>query len=253
MKMKTVSLLAGVSVPLILAGSASGAFVGLKAEKKFVDPAHIIADAANIPGVTSLLVVNVYATFTPGDAAAAVIGVGGSAALGIPLQINTRDGTFFQHIFGNPFTSPGAAFFPIGPSLRYDSFVTIGRKFFSAAAPDETGIIGFDVGGWTDTRLTGSDEVSWFLAGFPPQGNAGQGGQNPPDQVLVGQFTVVNPGPNAGVFGTMFVNFQHTNAAGVVEILTIPVSFDNQIPAPGALALLGTAGLLGCRRRRRRS
>ena len=29
------------------------------------------------------------------------------------------------------------------------------------------------------------------------------------------------------------------------------VSFDHQIPTPGALALLGTAGLLGLRRRRR--
>ena len=129
MKMKTVSLLAGASVPLIVAGSASAAFAGLKAEKKFVDPAHIIADAANIPGVTSLLVVNVYAYFTPGDAAAAVIAVGGSAALGIPLQINTRGGIFFQHIFQTADgRSPQPGFFPIAPTLRYDSFITIGRK-----------------------------------------------------------------------------------------------------------------------------
>ncbi|MCH8006724.1 MAG: hypothetical protein IH888_10925, partial [Planctomycetes bacterium] len=97
MKMKTVSLLAGASVPLIFAASASGEFVGLKAVTKFVDPADIAADVFLVgTGITSLLVVNVYAEFTPGDAAA-VIGAGGSAALGIPLQINTRDGTFFQH------------------------------------------------------------------------------------------------------------------------------------------------------------
>ncbi len=247
-----MSLLASVSVPLILAGPASGAFTGLKAEKKFVDPAHIIADAANIPGVTSLLVVNVYANFTPGAAAAAVIGVGGSAALGIPLQINTRDGTFFQHIFQNASgTAPGAAFFPLAPSLRYDSFVTVGAKTGSdpVFGANQTQVIGLDT--WTDTRLTGSPEVSWFLAGFPPQGNPGQGPVNPPDKVLIGQYSVVNPGPTGGVFGSMFVNFRHTNAAGVVEVITLPAAFDNQVPAPGTLALLGVVGLMSGRRRRR--
>ena len=68
--------------------------MGLTTAKKPVDPADIAADVFIPPGVTSLLVVNVYANFTPGDAAAAVIAVGGSGALGIPLQINTRDGTF---------------------------------------------------------------------------------------------------------------------------------------------------------------
>ncbi len=254
MKMKILSLLAGVSVPLILAGPASGAFIGIKTEKKFVDPAHIIADAANIPGVTSLLVVNVYANFTPGDAAAAIIGVGGSLALGIPLQINTKESIFFQHVFQTAGgKSPNPAFFPLAPTLRYDSFITIGRKEAStpAGVADATQVIGLD--SWTDTRLTGSDEVSWFLAGFPVQGDAGGGPDNPPDKVLIGQYTVVNPGVTGGVVGTMFVNFRHTNAAGVVEILTVKGAFDNQIPAPGALALLGTAGLLGCRRRRRRS
>ncbi len=72
MKMKTVSLLAGVAVPLILVGSSSGAFLGLKTVKKPVDPADIAADVF-IAGVTSLLVVNVYAEFTPGDAAASVL------------------------------------------------------------------------------------------------------------------------------------------------------------------------------------
>ncbi len=256
MKMKTVSLLAGVAVPLVLAGPASGAFVGLKAVKKPVDPADIPLDVFS-PGTTALLVVNVYANFTPGDAAAAIIGVGGSAALGIPLVINTRDGTFFQHVQGKANgLSPAQGLVNIAGFnlLRHDSFVTIGRKLDNdpVFGVDQTQIIGLD--SWTDTRLTGSPEVSWFLAGFPTQGNAGGGPDNPPDKVLIGQYTVRNPtSPNAGVLGSLFVNFQHTNAAGVVEILTVQATFDNQAPAPGALALLGTAGLLGCRRRRRRS
>ncbi len=250
MKMKTVSLLAGVAVPLILAGSASSALIGVKTFKKIVDPADILADN-NIPGVTSLLVVNVYAVFTPGDAAASVIGVGGSAALGIPLQVSTRDGIFFQHPIGGGLPAPLAPSatligLPGFLALKHDSFVTIGRK---NNAGDVTQIIGMDT--WTDTRLTGSPEVRWFVAGFPAQASPGLA-DNPPDMVLIGQFTVANPGPTGGVIGEMFVNARHTNAMGVVEEITIMGTFANQLPAPGTLALLGVAGLMGTRRRRRR-
>ena len=140
--------------------------------------------------------------------------------------------------------------------MKHDSFITIGRKL------DNDPVFGADVTGtqdildWTDTRFSNgpnSFESTWFLAGFPAQGDAGGGPDNPPDQVLIAQFTVANPGDNGGVFGEMFVNVRHTNAEGVVETLSVRGVFDNQIPAPGALALLGTAGLLGCRRRRHRS
>ena len=253
MKMKTVSLLAGASVPLILAGAASGEVLGLTTVKKFVDPADIAADT-NIPGITSLMVVNVYTTFTPGDAAANVIAAGGSVALGILLQVNTRDGTFFQHPFGRPnHLSPSAALgdVPGFNALKYDSFVTIGRKLDDDPidGADETIIIGGPLD-WTETLLTGV-EVEWEVVGFPPQGDPGSAPDNPPDQVLISQFTVANPGPNGGVFGQMFVFGFHTNAAGVVETYTITGVFDNQIPAPGTLALLGVAGLMGSRRRRK--
>ncbi len=231
MRMKIVSLLAGASVPLILAGSASGAFLGLKTAKKFVDPADIAADT-NIPGIFNLLVANVYAAFTPGDAAAAVISVGGSAALGIPLQINTKDGTFFQHPLGNAaHLSPSAALAntPGFNTLKHDSFVTIGRKLDDdpVDGPDQTQVIGLD--SWTCRQLTGSDEVKWFLAGFPAQGAPGQGADNPPDEVLIAQFTVANFGPFGFVSGQMFVNGIHTNVAGVVEEFTIVALFDNGI------------------------
>ena len=97
-----MSLLASVSVPLILAGSASGEVLGLTTVKKFVNPADIAADI-NLGGlITSLLVVNVYVEFSPGDANAGVLGVGGSAAFGILLEINARDGTFSSTPSGNP-------------------------------------------------------------------------------------------------------------------------------------------------------
>ncbi len=260
MRMKTVSLLAGVSVPLILASTASGAFIGLKWFHKFVDPADIAADT-NIPGVTSLLVTNVYATFTTGDAAGEVVGVGGSAALGILLEINTRDGTFFQHPFGaGNYRSPSAALasLPGFNSVKHDSFVTIGRKLDDDPidGADQTQIFCLDT--WTDTQLTGSNEVDWFTFGRTAQSFPGQGPDNQPDQVLIGQYTVANPGPNGGVFGSMFVNFFHTNAAGFVEQITITGIFDTHLPggvcigdidangaveAPDLLTLLSVWGL----------
>lgn len=262
MKMKTVSLLAGVCVPLILGGPASGAFLGLKVVFKAVDPADIAADT-NIPGIFNLLVANVYAAFTPGDAAAAVISVGGSAALGIPLQINTNDGTFFQHPLGNAaHLSPSAALAntPGFNTLKHDSFVTIGRKLDDDPidGPDQTQVIGLD--SWTCTQLTGSDEVKWFLAGFPAQGAPGQGADNPPDQVLIGQITIANFGPNAFFFGQMFVNGIHTNVAGVVEEFTIVGIFatghshicdgdldgDGVVGVPDLLVLLAAWGTSPC-------
>ncbi len=117
-------------------------------------------------------------------------------------------------------TSPSAALanVPGFNTLKYDSFVTIGRKL------DDDPLHGVDVtqvvllDPWTDTRFTGGTEPAWFITGFPPQGQPGA-----PDKVLIGQFTVANPGPNADVFVQMFVDGIHTNAGGVVERFQIPV------------------------------
>ncbi len=138
--------------------------------------------------------------------------------------------------------------------------VTIGRKSDDDPidGPDQTQVIGLD--SWICTQLTGSDEVKWFLAGFPAQGAPGQGADNPPDQVLIGQFTVANPGPNAFVFGQMFVNGRHTNVAGVVEEFTIVGIFatghthicdgdldgDGQVAVPDLLTLLAAWGTNPC-------
>ncbi len=252
-KLNCCVAVAGASMLLILAGSASGEIVGLKTVEKFVDPADIAADTT-ISGITSLLVFSVYAEFTPGDAAASVLAAGGSATLGMPLEVNVVDGTFFQHPLENgTHLSPSAALVnvPGFNTLRHDSFVTIGRKLDDDPinGGDQTQIIGLD--SWTSTQLTGSSEVSWFVAGFPPQGDPGSAPDNPPNQVFIAQFTVANPGPNANVFGTMFVNARHTNANGVVEqfflaavvgppaVCPADLDGDGVVAVPDLLALLG--------------
>ncbi len=102
--------------------------------------------------------VNVYAEFTPGDAADQALAVGGSAALGIALQVNSRDGTFFQHPFGASRQLSASAFLADMPgfnTLRHDSFVTIGRKLDDdpVFGADQTQIIGLDPNGWTGASL----------------------------------------------------------------------------------------------------
>ncbi len=72
--------------------------------------------------------------------------------------------------------------------------------------------------------------MAWFVFGFPPQGDPGSAPDNPPDEVLVAQFTVANPGPNSDVFGTMFVNARHTNGQGVVEEVFLAVVIDPPPP-----------------------
>ena len=169
-KLNCCVAVAGASVPLILAGSTSGTLLGLKTVERFVDPAEIAADN-NIPGITSLLVVNVYAEFTPGDAAATVLAVGGSAILGIPLEVNVVDGTFFQHPLGNTaHFSPSAALAntPGFNTLKHDSFVTIGRKLDDDPIDgvDQTQIIGLN--SWTSTLLTKEWSSTAFGSRRPP-------------------------------------------------------------------------------------
>jgi MYXO-CTERM domain-containing protein len=62
-------------------------------------------------------------------------------------------------------------------------------------------------------------------------------------RVLIGQFTV---GDDDHVFGT--INMQGKNADGS-NWSAIGVNFDT-LPAPGALALLGLAGIAARRRRK---
>ena len=101
------------------------------------------------------------------------------------------------------------------------------------------------MGLWTDTRLQLNDGA-WFVNPIDSQGRVGND-DNGPNTVLIGQFSIAaGAGPNAGVFGTLRVDGKNVGVAFATML-----SFDTQLPGPGSLALLGSAGLLGCRRRRR--
>ncbi len=226
MKMKTLSVLAGVGAPLVLTAQASAGFLGIKVVSK--------------PNAFGLLACNVYAEFDrPGqDFMEAVAGTPNA-----PLLVQVLGGgTFYNHAFGGN-TAPNAALIAVFPSLAFDSFVTIGAKVTSPAFPDAT-VQSVGLPQIAGTTFATSTE-GWAVTPLDPQGdpfNSDYGGPGN-GQILIGQFTTTL-GFNS-IAGTFLVQYVSNGVFGQSV-----VSFFH-VPTPGALALLGTAGLIGTRRRRR--
>ena len=131
------------------------------------------------------------------------------------------------------------------PSLAFDSFVTIGVKQLGGK------------GGQPEDQL-------WLLPGWPgfgastlllvnagysitpnnPQGNPFDPVNSFPGdgRVLIGQFSTADGG---AIRGTMGLSYRSNSVA----IDTFETFF--HVPGPGALAMMGMAGLIGTRRRRR--
>ena len=131
MKAKTLLVLAGVTAPLILTGSVSAGFVGIKVVQKLDGQA------------AGLFVCNVYAVFDrPDDEMSAVAGTPNN-----PLNIFVKQGKFYQNPLGSSFTAPLQELLPADPLLQFDTFVTIGVK--------------------SDVFADTSDDV-FVSAGFPP-------------------------------------------------------------------------------------
>jgi len=210
--MKVLSLTAGVS-SLILAGAVSADFQGLSYDV-----------SSNDQGTT----VQVYVEVEAGDQVNAVYGDVDNI-----LHIHSNGGSFYQNAFGGN-TPPNPALIGVFPSLANDSFVTIGRLTDVDNAMLEIGIdwTGFEAGGAIST-----DNGSWFAT--PDDAQVYEDG----GRVAIGQFTVAN---GDHVFGT--INLQGKNA-DLSNWSATGINFDT-VPAPGALALLGLAGIAARRRRK---
>ncbi len=182
-----------------------------------------------------LFVSNIYVRFSEADDRLLNIGFS---------SLHTKnDSPWYQHGFGGN-TAPNSLLVLAFPGLAFDTFVTIGLKV--------------NPGGDTDTTSTDADFVmgpnritgGWFHAVDAGQGDAinSELKEDGNYWVLVAQLTV-EAKPGNGVFGSMIVFWQE--AIGEPD-QNDTGSFDNQVPSPGALALLGLAGLVGAHRRRRR-
>jgi len=141
--------------------------------------------------------------------------------------------SFYQNGFGG-YGTPSAGLFGFFPPLEYDSFVTIGLLDDEDDAMLDIGI------DWSDFEDNGgainTDNGTWFATPDEPQVQAVDG------RVIIAQLTT--DGDVNGLVNLQGKNEDLTNWSVVgVEFSTVVV------PAPGALALLGLAGLAMRRRR----
>jgi len=213
MKVKTLSLLAGVGAPLILTGSADAGFNGIYAIGK--------------PNPFGLVVCNVYAQFdnAGNDRMQAVAGTPNH-----PMNISiVTGGSFWNH-------------------LAYDTFVTIGVKATGPLGQPADNLILANfpqpIAGTSISTTNGAYAVS----ASHPQGNPFDPINSFPGdgRILIGQFSTPWNGSIVGIQGIFLMQFV---SDGVVTQSV--ESFSHfVVPVPGALGLFGLAGLRGTRRRR---
>ena len=215
--MKITSVFAGSVGVLALAATASASpYLGIVSE--LVDNGGLIAG-------------DTYRVYVELESGARVDAVFGNAAN--TLSIDVEGGSFVQSSFGGPTSQDNnEAFWPMVPSLEFDTFVTIGLLSSTGNALNNIGIdwTSFEAGG----ELT-TNNGSWFVTPNDVQGEEIGG------RVLIGQFTITT-----GALLIGHVSIQGKDADGV----TFQATNISWVPAPGALALLGVAGLAGRRRRR---
>ncbi len=230
MKMRTLAVLAGVATPLIATTSASAGFTGIKVTGK--------------PNELGLLVCNVYAIFDrPGeDFMLAVAGTPNN-----PLDIHVNGGTFYQSPFGTDLAPLGALITPF-PSLAYDTFVTIGVKQVGPSPgnpgqPVNNTVLTAGWPGFGPSALQGTN-LAWFVIPSAPQADPFDPVNSFPGngQILIGQFSTAN---GTSIEGTMLLQYISN------DVQTISVETFFHVPSPGALAMMGAAGLIGARGRRR--
>ncbi len=143
----------------------------------------------------------------------------------------------------------------------FDSFLTIGggaTATNSSSADPSWGLAGAGDAGWGVAQipvanLTNANTLGWFNSSPPNNqgrvGNSPSGGAGfaavPTGGVRIGQF-ILSQGDTA--FRTYTLRTAYNNGAGG-GVVFADGSFTLAIPAPGAIALLGLAGLAGRRRR----
>ncbi len=211
--MKSLTAFAGT---LIFAAAANAGYTGLSVE-------DYVGDGWVGGGYAGLTTYRVFANFDSEDDA--VIAVNGSP-LGA-MEFHSTDGAFYNAAILDSLSAPQDA----TPAIwlnQWDTYVTVDTD---TATGDATALSpGFDgeVGGLTGDFSTVNAAYYITPADFP-QGLADG------YKVMIAQLTVAE-GEN--VFG--YVNLQFGDASS---------AYEQYFPTPGALALLGLAGLVGRRRR----
>ena len=207
---KLITVSSGIAA-FVIAGTASAGYQGMSMD--------LHATSAN--GDT-------YRIYVDLDSGARLDAVYGSAAN--TMNIGHTAGYYDNTFGGDSSLNINPALLGVFTSLAYDSWVTIGLE---TSADNALSLQTVDFN--TDGHFASSDNGSWYVTPDDAQGEEVGG------RVLIAQITT--SGSADGFYGTM--NFQGKDADGNTWEAN-----DQWIPAPGALALLGLAGIAGRRRRR---
>lgn len=234
MKVKTFALAIGAASGLLLAGTATADVDLVVTQLGADDFAEGDFDS------TGLHVYRFAVDMAPGMR---IDGVRGIESAPASFFAGTMDDP--QPFFNSGFESsngPGnPAFFNVAPDLQWDTYVTLGYQATSLTP----GFPGFAEPGGAPVVENGN--MAWFAGGGVtengPQGAAwGEGADDP---VVIMQLSAPEDLKINAVFQAQFV------LDGVVTIKDFAFNAGGPpAPAPGALALLGLAGLAGARRRR---
>ena len=226
MNVKNITVFAGCVASLGLGAMAAADYSGMSAE---------LVHSGALGGTSGTG--DVYRIYVDFDGAGgSVNAVYGDATQG--LLIEASSGSFYQNAFGGDTSKNiNPALYGPFPSLMYDSWVTIGSEDMNG---NNLNTIGINFGAFSAGGAISTTDGSWFTTPDDAQSYAGAD-----NRVLVGQFTV---DVGASVLG--YVNLQGKYGDQGGDQTTWSASGQTWVPAPGALALLGMAGLAGRRRRR---
>ena len=233
MKTGMIATLAG----LALAGSASASFTEFYTVKT-------TATHTGVGATGSFDVYKIYARFNgPTDTILNAFNLNGLA--GAPMaafyhkdnatsnsgSLMTTFGTWSPALTGSAVTN-----------RPFDSYLTIGGLATATNGTSADPSWGNPLS-WGRPDIPNNVNAGWFAPGGSIAGRVGQAG-NTADSVILGQF-VVAAGTGFGGGYSITIGY-NSGVAGA------PVQFANGfflVPAPGAIALLGLAGLTGRRRR----
>ena len=125
----------------------------------------------------------------------------------------------------------------------YDSYLTIGGVASGTNGTSADPSWGNPLS-WNRPDVPNGQNAGWFAPGGSIAGRVGQAG-NLADSTRIGQFSIARDS-DAGVWN-MKIGYNNGVAGSAVQFAES--TFAIGVPAPGAIALLGLAGLTGRRRR----
>jgi hypothetical protein len=216
--MKNKTLLLTIAVGSLITGSAMADYTGLTCDPfDNGDGTWTARIYANYSSATDEL----HAVFGDGDDAMIIDSTGGFYQATLFGAHWNHSGDVNEGAFGN------------FPEMMNDSWVTIGHDNQDgntlATSP------GFDFSDFEMGGAINTDNGAWYVTPGAAQAAAGED-----LRILLGQFTMM--GTDSHVMGVLNLQDSGQQQRGLV--------FDFALPAPGALALLGLAGIASRRRRK---